>query len=152
MKFKKITLIIIAIFLMGLIILLFLFFNKFSQSSSTIHFPNKNIIINAKIAKTQSELEKGLMNVEYLPKNKGMLFILPKEGHDSFWMKNTLISLDIIFLDKDKKIVDIFQNVPICKNDPCETYTPKTLSQYVLEVNSGFVNENNISIGDSIEF
>ena len=68
------------------------------------------------LAKTEAERNQGLMYRKELDKNKGMLFIFDKEGSHPFWMKNTLIPLDIIWIDSRGKIVFISQNVQPCKN------------------------------------
>jgi uncharacterized protein len=66
-------------------------------------------------------------------------------------MKNTLISLDMIFVDSNLKIVDIKENVPPCaQGDECPLYPSKERAQYVLEVNAGFVQENGIKRGDRL--
>jgi uncharacterized protein len=92
----------------------------------------KKIII--EIAKTPSERTKGLMYRESLEENKGMLFIFEKEDYHPFWMKNTLIPLDIIFIDKESIIIDLIKAYP-CKEENCPLYTPKKKAQYVVEVN-----------------
>ena len=80
-----------------------------------------------------------------------MLFVYDNERLLNFWMKNTLIPLDIIFLDKNKIIVNIADAKP-CEQDPCELYSSQLPAMYAIEVNSGFALENNIKIGDSVEF
>ena len=80
-----------------------------------------------------------------------MLFIFEGEDYWSFWMKNTLIPLDLIFISDQYTIVDIKENFKPCKVDNCDSYTSKKKAKYVLEVNSGFVKENNVKIGDKIK-
>ena len=101
------------------------------------------------LAVTPEEKAKGLMHREYLDENKGMLFIFEDEKAPSFWMKNTLIPLDMIFINSDNKIVDILVAEP-CKKDPCKSYTPKADAKYVLEVNAGFSERHNAKIGDEV--
>ena len=67
-------------------------------------------------------------------------------------MKDTLIPLDMLFIDADLRIIDIKENVPPCREDPCPSYPSKKPAKYVLEVNSGFVLENNIQIDDIVSF
>ena len=86
----------------------------------------------------------------HLNESSGMLFVFPDEQKRRFWMKNTLMPLDIIFISSNFTIVDIKQNFAPCQTDPCETYTSKEPAQYVLEVNAGFVDRNNVSIGNHI--
>jgi len=101
------------------------------------------------LAVTPEEKAKGLMHREYLDENKGMLFIFEDEKAPSFWMKNTLIPLDMIFINSDNKIVDILIAEP-CKKDPCKSYMPKADAKYVLEVNAGFSERHNANIGDEV--
>lgn len=105
------------------------------------------VVVNEKkyfveIADDPIEQQKGLMNKE-LKENEGMLFVFEKKGKYGFWMKNTIISLDIIFIDDDK-VVDVISADPC---DVCEVYYPNASANYVLEVIKG----SNITIGDKVE-
>jgi uncharacterized protein len=102
------------------------------------------------IADDPEESARGLMFREYLPWNSGMLFPFHDEQPRTFWMKNTFIPLDMIFIDRSSKIVDIRENVPPCTQDECPTYPSMEPAQFVLEVNAGFVQENGIMIGDQL--
>lgn len=90
--------------------------------------------ISVEIADDQEERQTGLMFRQELSDNAGMFFIFPEEKELSFWMKNTFIPLDIIFLDKDLKILNIDKAEP-CQQDPCELYKSDGAAQYVLEIN-----------------
>lgn len=83
------------------------------------------------IADTPEKQEKGLMGRKSLPKNQGMLFIYDEPQDLSYWMKNTLISLDIIFIDDDMEVVSVKQGQPMSEEPITENDV-----QYVLEVNS----------------
>jgi YVTN family beta-propeller protein len=96
------------------------------------------------------EFMRGLMFRKHLPWNAGMLFSYNGEEPRTFWMKNTLIPLDMIFVDSSSKIVEIKENVPPCEQEECPTYPSKEPAQYVLEVNAGFVQENGIKVGDRL--
>ena len=109
----------------------------------------KEILVNAEVVDEFEERMQGLMFREYLDENDGMLFIFEQQEYLSFWMKNTLIPLDMIFISENLEIVDIHHAIP-CESDPCRSYTSKDLALYVLEVNEGFTDENNIEIGDKI--
>jgi YVTN family beta-propeller protein len=98
----------------------------------------------------QEEFARGLMFRTHLPWNAGMLFAFYEEEPRRFWMKNTLIPLDMIFVDSSSKIIDIKENVPPCKQEECPTYPSKEPAQYVLEVNAGFVQEKGVKIGDRL--
>jgi len=92
-----------------------------------------NICFDVWIARTNLERERGLMNVESLEENQGMLFVFSAQGNHTFWMKNTLIPLDMVWLNSDLEVVDISRAVP-CKQDPCTIYSSKKPVMYVLEI------------------
>jgi uncharacterized membrane protein (UPF0127 family) len=104
------------------------------------------------------EFTRGLMFRNHLPWNAGMLFayyddiaaVFGTEEPRSFWMKNTLIPLDLIFVDSSSKIVEIKENVPPCEQEECPSYPSQEPAQYVLEVNAGFVQENDVRLGDRL--
>ena len=104
------------------------------------------------LARTNAEREKGLMSVKQLGRDKGMLFIFDKEGIYPFWMKNTLIPLDIIWIDDspagENKVVFIAENVQPCKTLICPSIVPSVKAKYVLEINAGISKEIDIKVGD----
>lgn len=104
------------------------------------------------IADTNEERMRGLQARELLPEGEGMLFIFPAPGVYHFWMKDTLISLDMIFLDEDRRIVGIERDVPPCQEDPCPQYGPAQKSLYVLEANAGYAARHDLKIGDEAIF
>ena len=106
-----------------------------------------DISIEVEIADSVEEQTKGLMYREHLAEHAGMLFVFDQESRKSFWMKNTLIPLDMIHITNEGIIVDIMTAQP-CTADPCKTYPSVYPAQYVLEVNAGFAEKNNIHIGD----
>ena len=91
--------------------------------------------------------EVGLMYRKELPLDSGMLFIYPKESVQSFWMHNTYVSLDMIFLDKDRVVVGFLENVPTLNDAPRKIDKP---SMYVLEVPAGMVAAHQIGVGDKL--
>src|SRR3989344_4796204 len=108
--------------------------------------------IELEVMRTLEEKQNGLMFRESLDYNKGLLFLYEEEGERNFWMKNVKFPIDIIFLDKDDKIIHIETNVPSCLEDPCPIYSPNRKALNVIEVNSGFTIENNINVGDMVGF
>jgi uncharacterized protein len=112
---------------------------------------NRSIKITVQVADTPKKREKGLMFVEKLPKNEGMLFVYPVKTFGGFWMKNTFIPLSIAFLDLDGKILRILDMEP-CYEDECPTYDPELSYYYALEVNLGWFEKNQIKEGDSVQF
>lgn len=121
------------------------------ESPSSTHIRIKDQTLNVEIARTIEEKRLGLMHREAIPQNQGMLFLYNKEDAYSFWMKNMLIPLDIIWISADQNIVYIAKNVQPCTTTNCESYRPDKLAKYVLEVNAGWTNTHNISVGDSVE-
>ena len=102
--------------------------------------------------RTLDEKQKGLMFREFLEENKGLLFLYEEEGERDFWMKNVKLPIDIIWLDKENKIIYIEHDVPPCQEDPCPIYSLNKKAMNVIEVNSGFTSENNINVGDEVKF
>lgn len=101
-------------------------------------------------AVTPEERQTGLMNREELCENCGMLFIFDTDTRGGFWMKNCLIALDILFIDGNGVIVDVKENFQPCANDPCPSYRPLHDYRYVLEVNGGWIGQNEITVGDVV--
>ncbi len=121
------------------------------EESELLEIKINEKIIYASIADSAMERQMGLSNIKNLPKDYGMLFKFENEGIYNFWMKDTFISLDMIWIDKDKKIVHIkHRALPISYP---ETYTSSgKKSLYVLEVNGGYSIKNNIRVGDLVSF
>ena len=111
---------------------------------------NSQIVVNVQIADDNNERAKGLMFVNILNENAGMLFIFEKEDYQIFWMKNTMIPLDIIFIGENMKIIEIKYAEP-CLKGPCALYESTAPSKYVLEVNGNFTPFNNITTGNKIK-
>ena len=114
-----------------------------------IYNDNKYINLDVEVAKTSEERSKGLMHREKLSNNEGMLFIFPFERIIKVWMKNTYIPLDIVFISKDKKIVDIKHNMKKLSKNIIKS---RVKSKYALEFNSGLISKLNIKIGDKVFF
>ncbi|PIU15236.1 hypothetical protein COT20_01965 [bacterium (Candidatus Gribaldobacteria) CG08_land_8_20_14_0_20_39_15] len=106
----------------------------------------------AEVAKNRFTIAKGLMFRKNLAQNQAMLFVFTQEGIRSFWMKNTLIPLDIIFLDKNKKVVDIIKQAQPCPSQKCESYRDQQPAQYVLEINGGLSEKIGLIIGGEFSF
>ena len=108
------------------------------------------ICVYIEIADTPSEQAQGLMYRNSL--DGGMLFKFDKSSTNLFWMKNTLIPLDMIWLNEKMDIIHIEKNVPPCKTEVCTSYGPEADSMYVVEVNAGFMDSNNLSYDSEVEF
>jgi uncharacterized membrane protein (UPF0127 family) len=112
----------------------------------------RGICFESEIAVTAAERSRGLMQRESLPKDRGMLFVFPEEGLHRFWMKNTLIELDIIFIGADHRVVSISRRAQPCRKDPCERYGPEGNVAYVLEIAGGLAATYGFTTGDLVEF
>ncbi len=89
---------------------------------------------------------------EELDSNKGMLFVFSDEAKHSFWMKNTLIPLDIIWINENKEIVFISENNQPCVFDFCPAIYPDEKAKYVLELNGRTISKINLKVGDKASF
>ncbi len=87
-----------------------------------------------------------------LAPDRGMLFIFQKTSRHKFWMKNTLIPLDMIWLDQDKRIIYIEKRVPPCKTRDCPFYGPTQKSLYTLEIDSGMADRYGLKVGMILDF
>ncbi len=105
--------------------------------------------IDIQIADTEFDRQLGLMFRKNMEENQGMLFIFPVAEVQSFWMRNTLISLDMIFINEDKKIITIHKNTVKLSDN---SYTSTGPAKYVLEVNAGYTNKFNIKEGDHVNW
>ncbi len=146
--YNKIFLIVLSI-LIFLISISFLFFiNQPEKKWGKVCF--KEYCFDVQLAQNGIERTKGLMFQESLEQNKGILFLFDKESKYSFWMKNTFISLDIIWIDKNNNVVFISENNQPCKWYNCPSIKPTTDAKYVLEVNSGIVKKIDLKVGDEL--
>ena len=100
------------------------------------------------IAISEEERAKGLMNRESLAKDSGMWFVFPSMVQEKFWMKNTLIPLDLIFVDENMKVVYIIENAPAESTELLSSSVPY---KYVLEIAGGSVEEKGIEVDDTVE-
>ena len=120
---------------------------KFQNSSLTIQTKDSEYIFNIEIAITEQERSRGLMHRKELKQTEGMLFLYPKKQIIKMWMKNTLIPLDMIFINNSGKIIDIFK-MTIPKD--LTPIGPDVKLKGVLEINGGLTSYLNINKGDFI--
>lgn len=111
---------------------------------------SKSVTINCEIAKNFKDKMKGLINRISLPENRGMLFPFFIPGYRIFWMKNVLIPLDIIFINKRLEI-NYIHEAPVENGIFPKFYWSHGLCKYVVETNMGFCKKNNIFKGTKIE-
>ena len=113
------------------------------------------VTILAEIADTPRKRAQGLMYRDHLKKDHGMLFFFSEPQAWTFWMKNTKIALDLIWLDDKKRVTHIERNVPICtkSDDSCPQYRPNNADAvYVLEITGGTIDGYKIEKGTKLQF
>jgi len=108
-----------------------------------------DIPLQVQIADTEPRRIRGLMFQDQLPYDQGMIFVFEQSGLYSLWMLNMQFSLDMIWFDQDGKVVHIEKDVPPCKTAleiaSCQSVIPEDEAVYVLEVTSGFIDQNDIT-------
>jgi hypothetical protein len=109
----------------------------------------KEVVFQVEIADTPSKREMGLQYRRELGADKGMIFLFPSESLQSFWMKNTPIPLDMLFIGRERKIVGIVEQTAPFSLDPRSVGAP---SQYVLEINGGLAKHHGFKAGDTVRF
>lgn len=122
------------------------------EGELTIYKSNSDSIItqfDIEIAESDYEIQTGLMHRHFMQDNRGMLFIFPEMSLRYFYMKNTLISLDIIYLDNNKHIVSIQENTKHLDETSIPSLFP---AQYVFEINAGLSLKWSLEVGDRMEF
>lgn len=113
-------------------------------NNENLTMPKTNIamgseIFSVEIASTKQEQAKGLSKRNFLNKKEGMLFVFEDEQIRYFWMKDTYITLDILFFDSNMKLIAGYENVQPCKQFFCPNYSSLKPSKYVLELNGGTI-------------
>ena len=116
---------------------------------AAVTFPGGRVI-SAEIADTSERVMYGYMYRTEVRDDEGMVFIYPEAGFHSFWMKNTLVPLDIIWLDDDFSIIHMQAPAPPCKADPCPSFGPMRVSRYILEARAGTAARERLKPGDRI--
>jgi uncharacterized membrane protein (UPF0127 family) len=111
--------------------------------------PSGDLSVNVEVVSTDAKIERGLMYREHLPPDDGMLFLLPIEKDWSFWMHNTLIPLDIIFIRKDMTIAGFVANAEPRTDTLRKVGEP---SVYVLEVNGGYCAQHGVAAQQKVRF
>lgn len=122
-----------------------------AASGPRVIFPD-GFVVHVEIAADDELRAQGLMFRDHLKPGTGMLFLFREDGDNAFWMKNTLIPLDMIWLDASQRVVHVKYNVPPCKVENCPSYPPGVPSRYVLEVAGGEAQRHGIKTGDRLRF
>jgi uncharacterized membrane protein (UPF0127 family) len=105
-------------------------------------------VFKVEIAAEEQTRAEGLMFRDHLNPYTGMLFFFPAEGEYPFWMKNTKIPLDMIWIDANRRVVAVKINVPPCVVDDCPSYPPNAKAKYVLELAGGEAQKHGMKVGD----
>jgi uncharacterized membrane protein (UPF0127 family) len=160
-KYAKIFFIILITFLALLIfipiITVSLVRNNHKQYSDGFHQTKQTIIVQETklqvfVASADDEVVQGLSGREQLLDNQGMLFLFPDTDYRTFWMKDMLFDIDMIFI-RGNTIVDIAKNMPAPSGLAWPaTYTSKSTADKVLEVNAGLADRHNWNIGDGVSY
>jgi len=138
----------LGIFIITILVILFIYNNFWVENKQgRVCFNDK--CFNVNLAITPAEQTKGLMFVNHLDEDKGMLFIFQADGVYPFWMKNMLIPLDIIWIGSDGNVVYINRNTQPCTST-CPNINPGKEARYVLEVNAGIADKIGLEVGGKI--
>lgn len=121
---------------------------RYSLEGTKVTIRVAGIEVRVEIADDEAERSKGLMFRESLPENDGMLFVYESQRSVGFWMRNTLIPLDIAYIDSQGRIVDIQQMEPGDET----THWSKADAMYALEMNVGWFETHGVGVGDLVEF
>ncbi len=129
--------------------------HTFNTSEEVVEasFESTEISLKLEIADTPEERRKGLMYRRNLESRTGMIFIYDTEEYRSFWMKNTYIPLDVIFLDSNMTVINIEQAEPqpdVTDEDDLKRYRSEEPAQYVVELNQGFADNYSLGPGDRL--
>lgn len=139
---------ILTLMVIGLIIIIFAIPIWFTVGKPEVCYDQ--FCYEVEIADTLGTRTQGLMNREKLGQDKGMLFIFEEVGIHPFWMKDTLIPLDIIWINSNKEVVFISRDTQPCQTDPCPLVEPSATALYVLEVNAGTADKIGLHVGSKV--
>ncbi len=121
----------------------------FGRGTATLSTKAGNVVLRVEIASTDRQRQRGLMLRRSLGARAGMVFAYESPTSGGFWMKNTLIPLDIAFYDVRGRILRILRMQP-CVEDPCPIYSPGVSYRGALEVNAGSFRRWNVQRGDRL--
>ncbi|MEK7524568.1 MAG: DUF192 domain-containing protein [Patescibacteria group bacterium] len=122
---------------------------KLSTKNITLSVGAEKVPLVVEVADSEGEREQGLMERNQLEDDAGMLFIFEDEQPRQFWMKNTLIPLDIIYFNSKQEVVSMVEHMQPCKVAQCPSYPSKQPATYALEVQDGFISTKGVKRGDT---
>ncbi len=126
-----------------------------AKGGSLVAVSVKTLSVDTVVASRAGDRQKGLGKRDSLPLNQGMLFVFEQKGQYTFWMKDMKFAIDIIWIDENKRIVDMVLSVPPepgKKDNELRRYEPRGEALYVLEINAGLSALNGLQIGDQVNF
>jgi uncharacterized protein len=109
-------------------------------------------VLQSEVMVSDVDRQMGLMFRASLPQDHGMVFVFEQPGLYGFWMKNCKFPIDMVWLDGNRKVVEIADSVPPCKKDPCPSYGGMQRSVYVVEMNAGQARREKVALGSAIDF
>ena len=109
-------------------------------------------VLQAEVMVSDEDRSMGLMFRSSLPLDRGMIFVFETADFHGIWMKNCRFPIDILWLDREKKVVHVAESVPPCKADPCPVYTPMRRAAYVIELNAGQARREKAVLGAEVRF
>ncbi|GAB4518184.1 MAG: hypothetical protein Tsb0020_36790 [Haliangiales bacterium] len=109
--------------------------------------PEVEVVV--ELVRTRRDIQRGLMYRQHLPADHGMLFLMGEERVHSFWMRNTLIPLDMLFITRDMTVAGVVENAEPLTDTSRSVGVP---SYYVLEVNGGWAAEHHVGAGTAVRF
>jgi len=109
-------------------------------------------VLQSEVMVKDEDRAMGLMFRPSLPSDHGMLFLFGESDFHTIWMKNCKFPIDIVWLDEERRVVDVAPSVPPCKADPCPVYRPIQRARYVVEMNAGQAAKEKVARGAAVEF
>jgi len=109
-------------------------------------------VLQSEVMVKDEDRAMGLMFRPSLDPDRGMLFVFDQPDFHAIWMKNCKFPIDIVWLDEDRRVVDVAESVPPCKTEPCPLYQPMRRATYVVELNAGQARHEKVALGGVLDF
>lgn len=144
------TAIVLIVFIVVAVAIYFVIFPNLPQSSTTVRLGDG--VFRAKLATNDADRQKGLSGVTNMSADQALLMVYPESSKWGIWMKDMKVSLDIVWLDEDKKVVYIVKNAEPADDASLKTFVPKSVAKYVLELPAGTVDAKAIKTDSTASF
>jgi len=122
-----------------------------SAGSPRVILPDSRVL-QLELARTPLAWARGYMYRETISREEGMLFLFSESSFHSMWMKNCKVTLDIMWLDEEKKVVHLETKVPPCQEEPCPNFLSMRKARYVLEIQGGTALDSGVRVGVPLRF